>query len=168
MAEKDYYLILPLLLYGLAVADLISSWRSLLRAENIYLPYTMTSILLLELAFWNFFGMYHWISDGTTMSYLSYLKILLAPLVFILTVAVLTPEQEIKDVKAYFMENMRAVFLLTALFTCLHFVYGIDSLFWPRIIGATLLLITAITRKVWIVYILVAFRVTTLFALVDN
>lgn len=36
MAEKAYYLILPLLLYGLAVADLISSWRSLLRVTYKY------------------------------------------------------------------------------------------------------------------------------------
>ena len=61
MSEKEYYLILPLLLYGLAIADLINSWRSLLTEAQRYVPYTLTSLLLLEMAFWNFFGMYHWI-----------------------------------------------------------------------------------------------------------
>ena len=159
MTEKEYYLILPLLLYGLAVTDLINSWRSLLREEQRYIPYTLTSLLLLELAFWNFFGMYHWIQDGSLLSYPGYLKILLAPIVFILIVSVFTPEKDEKSVKEYYMNNMRTVFGLMVLFTALHFFYGHELFIWQRLTGMVLLSITAITRKVWMVYVLVVFRV---------
>ena len=51
MSEKEYYLILPLLIYGIGIAELVSSWRNLFIKERRHLPYLVASLLLLEVAF---------------------------------------------------------------------------------------------------------------------
>lgn len=124
MAEKDYYLILPLLLYGLAISDLVSSWRSFFFSERRYWPYIPTSLLLLEASFWNFYRMNKWMTIDSFENYLSYSPFIITPLVFIVVVAVFTPDKENEDIKTYFQSNMRIIFGGLAIFVALHFLFA--------------------------------------------
>ena len=162
MSQKEYYLILPLLLYGLGITDLINSWRSFLKPEQRYLPYTLTSILLLDTSFWNFYQMFDWIKEDHFSNYLVYMKILAAPLVFLVVVAIFTPEESTASVKDYFHQNMRSVFALLALFIFLHFTLDPHEFVWERMGAIALLLAIAITRKTWLIYALLIFRAVTL------
>ncbi len=162
MAQKEYYLILPLLLYGLGITDLVNSWRSFLKPDQRYLPYTLTSLLLLDTAFWNFFQLYDWIQEDHFRNYLTYMRILAAPLLFLLVVAVFTPEEGTASVKEYFHQQLRTVSLLLALFIFVHFLLDPDEFIWQRLGAITLLLTTAAFRKVWLIYLLLGFRILTL------
>ena len=162
MAQKEYYLILPLLLYGLGISDLVNSWRSFLKPEQRYLPYTLTSILLLDTAFWNFFQLYDWIQEDHFRSYLTYMRILAAPLLFVLVVAIFTPEEGTGSLKEYFHQHMRTVFALLALFVFVHFLLDPNEFVWQRLGAIAMLLTTAFFRKTWLIYLLLGFRVLTL------
>lgn len=163
MAEKEYFLILPLLLYGLAISDLVNSWRSFFIKERRYMPYVLTSLVLLELSFWNFYRMHHWMTEDTFSTYFSYFKVLLPPLVFLLVVAVFTPDHDVSDIRGYFTRNMTIIFTAMAVFTALHFIFEPNTHVVPRLVGIVILLVTAVLRKPWMVYVLVAFRVLTWF-----
>jgi hypothetical protein len=161
MADKDYYLVLPLLLYGLAISDLVNSWRSFFLSERRYWPYILTSLLLLEVAFWNFFRMNEWMTESSFSTYLSYSRFIITPLVFILVVAVFTPDRETEDIKAYFDSNMRIIYGGLAVFVALHFMFVTPGEM-PRIELTTrvgmiaLLLLIAMLKKPGLVYLLAA------------
>ena len=100
MTNNEYFLILPMLLYGLAIADLVGSWRRFLVKEQQYAPYIITTILLLEVSFYNFYQLNQYVTEDTFKSYFAYFKILVSPLIFLVVVGVLTPDKDIPDVKA--------------------------------------------------------------------
>lgn len=163
MTDKEYYLILPLLLYGLAISDLVNSWKSFFFAERRYWPYIITSILLLEGAFWNFFRMNAWMKEGSYESYLSYSRFIITPLIYIMTVAVFTPDQETKDTELYFKSNMRIIFLSLTAFVAMHFSFvsplEMETMeLLGRSVMIALLLLTAILRNPRLVYLLLAAR----------
>ena len=85
MTNNEYFPILPMLLYGLAIADLVSSWRSFFVKEQRYAPYIITSVLLLEVAFYNFYQLNGYVTEDTFSTYFSYFKVLVSPLIFLLT-----------------------------------------------------------------------------------
>ncbi len=164
MSQKEYYLILPLLLYGLAISDLVNSWRSFFFSERRYWPHILTSLMLLEAAFWNFFRMNDWMTTNSYESYLSYSRFIITPLAFILVVAVFTPDRENSDIKSYFDSNMRIIFGGLAVFMALHFLFvPPGQMEAPELIARCtmigLLLITAILKKPWLVYLLVLGRI---------
>jgi len=162
MSQKEYYLILPLLLYGLGISDLVNSWRSFLKPEQRYLPYTLTSLLLLDTSFWNFYQLFDRIQDEHFRSYLMYMRILAAPLLFVLIVAIFTPEEGTLSLKEYFHQHMRTVFGLLALFIFVHFLLDLDEFVWQRLGAIAILLTTAFLRKTWVIYVLIVFRAFTL------
>ncbi len=170
MTGKDYYLILPLLLYGLAIADLVNSWRSFFFSERRYWPYIITSLLLLEAAFWNFFRMNEWMTQDSYQSYLLYSRFIITPLVFIIVVAVVTPEQATEDIEAYFKSNMRIIFGCMAVFVALHFLFVppsevnlVETIF--RLFMISFLITAALLKKPELVYFLFALRLLSYFIL---
>ena len=163
MSEKEYFLILPLLLYSIAIAELVSSWRTLFITEKRHIPYITTSFLLLEVAFWNFYRMFHLMTDNYFSSYLSYLPVLLPPLTFLFVVAVFTPDAGTVDIKGYFQKKMPVIFGGMVVFTSLHFFFEGSAQLIPRLIAIALLLVMAIWRKEWIIYLLLLLRITSWF-----
>jgi hypothetical protein len=158
MADKEYFLILPLLLYGLAISDLVNAWKSFFNKEKRHIPYVVTSFLLLELSFWNFYKLNHWMTPDVFESYLSYFLVLLPPLIFLLVVSVFTPDSDEKDIKGYFRKNMPIIFSGLAVFTALHILFDTNDMY-PRLLGIALLLMVAVFRKEWMIYLLLVFRV---------
>lgn len=159
MANKDYFLILPLLLYGLAISDLVNSWRSFFIKEKRYWPHVITSLLLLEISFWNFYQLDQWMTEDTFMSYFMYFKVLFPPLIFLLVVAVFTPDSDEKDIKGYFQKNMPIIFGGIALFVASHFLLEWDKNIIIRVLGILTLLATAFFRKEWMIYGVLFYRI---------
>ena len=55
MDPEEYLAFIPLLIYGLAIADLLNEWRRFFKKEQWYLPYTIMSIIFTETAIYNVF-----------------------------------------------------------------------------------------------------------------
>jgi len=161
MRPQEYFAFLPLLIYGFAIAELISPWRSFFEGKRPYYPFILTGLLLLEGAFFNFYQFYAHL-EGTYQSYHIFLSYLITPLIFLVTSHVFTPDQiQRLDTKAYFESRFRLLMILIATFLVSHYIYdnvwNLLSLF--RGFFIVLFLTAAWTRKIWIVYVIFLLRV---------
>ena len=55
MQPSEYLAFIPLLIYGLALADLLGQWRRFFEREYFYLPYFLVTLIFTEVAIWNVF-----------------------------------------------------------------------------------------------------------------
>jgi len=158
MDATEYLAFIPLLLYGIGLADLLSEWKRLFVTKDWYLPYALLTIILTETALYNVFIYIHLVEQMPGQSYLNYLLYLIPPFLFLMATSVFTPDQE-SETKEYFIRRMPVFFTLLALFIASHFLYGFNE---PAliVIGRAVTIVLIITfgnmRKVWVVYVLAA------------
>lgn len=167
MQPSEYLAFIPLLIYGLALADLLGQWRRFFDRDYFYLPYFLTTLIFTEVAIWNVFIYLGVTQQLAGISYFQYWLYLLQPMLFLITVAALTPEPENKETEVYFKHRMPIVFGLMALYIGSHLfaTYGSTSpLNAVRVVTVVLLVITAASRKVWLVYVASGLWVISLFA----
>ena len=53
MEAPEYLAFIPLLFYGIALADLLGQWRRFFDGDYFYLPYFLTTLIFTEVAIWN-------------------------------------------------------------------------------------------------------------------
>lgn len=158
MEASEVLAFLPLLIYGIAIAQLFSQWKRFINFKSIYLPYAILTILLTEIALYNVYLFSQLVGEIDSMNYKSYLLYIVPPFIFMISVNIFTPEKE-DDTEVYFKENMPIFFALTALFVASHFFFKFeeeDVMYFARIGLIIWLLLTGILRKIWMVYVFVA------------
>lgn len=164
MQPQEYFAILPLLIYGIAIAELVSPWRSFFEEKKPYLPFILTGLLMLEVAFSNFYRFFSFL-DHTYQNYFVFLAHLFSPLVFLMAAHVYTPEERKNlDTRDYFHRKFKLLMILLAIFVSSHFVYDIGANIntYLRLTFIAILLFAGLTRKVWMVYLLIAIRIFVL------
>ena len=158
MKASEVLAFLPLLIYGIAIAELFSQWKRFINFKRLYLPYALLTIILTEIALYNVYLFSQLVSEINSMNYKSYLLYIVPPFIFMISVNIFTPEKE-DDTEVYFKENMPIFFTLTALFVASHFFFKFDEpdmMYLVRIVLIIWLLLTGIFRKTWMVYVFVA------------
>ena len=55
MIPSEYLAFIPLLIYGIALADLLSQWKRLFNPKDLFIPYLLMTIILTETALYNVF-----------------------------------------------------------------------------------------------------------------
>lgn len=167
MQPSEYLAFIPLLIYGLALADLLGQWRRFFERDYFYLPYFITTLIFTEVAIWNVF-IYLVVTEMLAgIGYFQYWLYLSQPMLFLITVAALTPEPENKETEVYFKQRMPIVFGLMALYIGSHLFTSVGStpaLNVVRVITVLLLVSIAASRKVWLVYVASILWVISLFA----
>lgn len=167
MQPSEYLAFIPLLIYGLALADLLGQWRRFFERDYFYLPYFITTLIFTDVAIWNVF-IYLGVTEMLAgIGYFQYWLYLSQPMLFLITVAALTPEPENKETEVYFKQRMPIVFGLMALYIGSHLFTSVGStpaLNVVRVITVLLLVSIAASRKVWLVYVASILWVISLFA----
>lgn len=149
---------MPLLFYGIALADLLGQWKRFFDRTFLYLPYFLTTIMLTEVAVWNVYLYLGLLDQLKGIGYFAYWLHLIQPMLFLMCVAALTPETDTQDTKTYFDGRLTIVFGLIAVFIASHFLPAIHAgsgLQYTRFAAIALCLVVAITRRPWLVYVLV-------------
>ncbi len=167
MQPSEYLAFIPLLIYGLALADLLGQWRRFFEKDYFYLPYFLVTLIFTEIAIWNVFIYLGVTQQLAGIGYFQYWLYLSQPMLFLITVAALTPETENKETEKYFKKRIPIVFGLMALYIGSHLFSNVGStpaLNVVRVITVVLLLIIATTRRVWLVYVASILWVISLFA----
>ena len=167
MEASEYLAFIPLLIYGIALADLLGQWRRFFDRDYFYLPYFLTTLIFTENAIWSVFGYLEVTSHLEGIKYFQYWAYLLQPMLFLVIVSALTPETEIKDTETYFKKRMPVVFGLMAVYIGSHFLanYGVISqLNVVRLLAILLCIVMAVSRRAWLVYVVTALWVFSLFA----
>ncbi|MBW2500782.1 MAG: hypothetical protein JRF61_26160 [Deltaproteobacteria bacterium] len=157
MDPAEYLAFVPLLFYGIALADLLGQWRRFFDREYFYLPYFLTTVVFTELAIWNVYGYLAVVHRLDKASYLQYWAYLLQPMLFLLTVSALTPDSEERDTEEYFTKRLSLIYGLMAAFIFSHLLSSYEprsSLVIPRLIGTVLCIAVAVTRRLEIIYVL--------------
>ena len=166
MDVSEYLAFVPLLLYGIGLADLMSEWKRLLSPSSWYLPYSLFTIILTETALYNVFIYIQLIDQLPGQSYFSYLTFLLPPFLFLLTTYTFTPEKD-SETKKYFIEQMPVFFTLLSLFVASHFLYQFEEpsvMDVSRVVIIVCLIAAGYFRKVWFVYVIAVLWVALFFS----
>lgn len=166
MDTSDLISFIPLLLYGVALAELFGHWRRFFEKEYRYWPYVITTIVFIEIAIWNIFIFFIISKEISALTYFDYWVYLLQPILFLILVHALTPDPEEKDTELYFRKRMPLVFGLMAIYIGSHMIPGLDKIAGinlPRLMVVAICLGIAISRKVFLVYVLAVLWLITLF-----
>ncbi|TRX70852.1 hypothetical protein [Carboxylicivirga sp. M1479] len=169
MDATEYLAFLPLLIYGIALADLFGQWKRLLEPKGVYAPYLIFTVILTEAAVYNVFVYAELVTHLKNLSYHHYLLKLLPPFLFMLTINVFTPEKG-DDTKAYFIKQMPNFFTMLAAFMATHFFYSFGEgvvTIALRSVAIVLVLVAGFTRKIWMCYLFVVIWFLSLFARAD-
>lgn len=161
MQPQEYFAILPLLIYGIAIAELVSPWRSFFEEKKPSITFITTGVMMLEVAFNNFYRFFSFL-DNTYHSYYIFLAHLFSPLIFLMATHVYTPEDKKNlDTRDYFNKKFKLLMILLAIFVASHFIYdftlGLNM--YVRLFTIAVLLTAAFTRWIWMVYVLLGIRV---------
>lgn len=165
MNPTQYLAFLPLLIYGIALADLFREWKRFLNLKGIFLPYLIVTIILTETALYNVFAFAGLLENLAGQTYSTYLLYIAPPFLFMLATSYFTPEKN-SDTEEYFMKNMPVFFTLLALFAASHFLYDFNEstvFIGIRIFSIFYILLTGFLRKKWMVYLLGAIWFFSLF-----
>ena len=133
MAPTEYLAFIPLLIYGIAIADLLGEWKRFFDKDKMYLPYLLYTLVFTEVAIYNVFIYVEILDDLVGQPYIYYLLFILPPFLYILMVNVFTPEKD-ANTKTHFKKSAPIFLSLMAAFSVLFI--------------AT----TAIYRKQWMIY----------------
>ena len=156
MSTSEYLAFLPMLIYGIALADLFRQWSRFLNLKEIFLPYLLLTVILTETALYNVFLYAGLLDQLEGLTYASYLVYLVPPFLFLLTTIFFTPGED-ADTEDYFVKYMPVFLSLFALFIASHFLYEFNeqnTIIAIRIFAILLTLLTGILRKRWMVYLL--------------
>ncbi|MGB5238056.1 MAG: hypothetical protein WBM43_03420 [Flavobacteriaceae bacterium] len=167
MNIADYLSFIPLLLYGVALAELFSQWRRFFDREYLYWPYLVTTVVFIEIAIWNVYLFLFIAKDLESVNYFEYWIFLLQPILFLLLVHALTPDPEVKNTEGYFRKRMPVVFSLMGIYIASHMIPGLDTMddmvSIPRLFAVAICIGIAISRKVYLVYLMGVLWLVSLF-----
>jgi hypothetical protein len=159
MDAEEYLLFIPLLIYGIVLSRLLGEWRRFFDFANWHGPYIVTVVVFTEIAIWNIFNFLDVFRGKSASSYLTYLALLLAPFLFLLSVNALLEEEDRDGLvdREEFASRMRLSYALMACFVALHLLpmYRADDgelIF--RLPALVIVVAISWLRKEWLVYLL--------------
>ncbi len=159
MNATDLLSFIPLLLYGIALAELFSQWRRFFEKQYMYWPYVLCTVIFTEMAIYNIYLFFVQLDQTTINGYDQYWSILIQPIIFLLAVHAFTPEVENKDTEGYFKNRISVVFLLIAAYIGSHLIpsatHNMDmSMILARVLAIAVCIAIALSRYVPLVYLL--------------
>lgn len=159
MDPIEYLLFIPLLMYGIVLTHLFGEWKRFFDLENWHAPYIITVVVFTEIAVWNIYTFLDVISRESSHTYLSYLGLLGAPFLFMLSVNALLAEEGADGLvdREEFRSRVRLSYFFMGCFVLFHFhpVFASDDgLSGPRIVAAIVLFLVAWLKKERLVYLL--------------
>lgn len=157
MDPAEYLAIIPLLIYGIGITDLLGQWKRFFNKKDQYPLYILYTIILTEVAVYNVVIYIDLVNILPQQSYFRYLSFLLPPILFLMVVNVFTPDEG-SPTRDYFEKNIRLMFILITLFVASHFLYSFDEQHgqqYFRIAMVLLLSAIAIFKKQWLMYLVV-------------
>ncbi len=164
MDPAEYLAIIPLLIYGIGITDLLGQWKRFFQKDDRYPLYIIYTIILTEVAVYNVVIYIDLVNVLPQQTYFTYLLNLLPPILFLMVVNVFTPDDGSKT-EEYFHKNIRLMFILITLFAASHFLYEFDEQqgqTYFRIVFILLLSAIAIFKKQWLMYLVAVLWVVSL------
>ena len=149
MGKEEFFLLLPAIIYGVAVVDLLKVFRQ----KNNYWELIIWGALLMVYVIVIWLELWSKLDEVASDKWFFILTTLKA-IVLALTSAVLTPELKDKDTKKYFLDHSKRFFLLIALIVVINFFlqeffYDDQRSIFFRLALLAIFLLCALVNKLW-------------------
>ena len=115
MSKSEFVLLIPAIIYGVALVDLLKIFRH----SKSYWEIIGWGIALFLNLIVSWFGLYEKL-EILSSNILYFTAYIISPLVFAQAVFVLTPEEQDTDTKDYFLKSQKSFFMLLLLFTIIN------------------------------------------------
>ena len=154
MDPAEYLAIIPLLIYGIGITELLGQWKRFFNKEAQYPLYIIFTIILTEVAIYNVVIYIDVVNILPQLNYFKYLSYLIPPILFLIVVNIFTPDEG-SNTEEYFKTNIRLIFIMITIFASSHFLYDFDEegRGYLRIVMVLLLLAISIFKKTWMMYL---------------
>lgn len=154
----EYLLFIPLLIYGIALSQLLGQWKHVFDVKNFHAPFLVTIVAFTETAIQN---IYHFLAIFTARpdhSYASYLLDLAGPFLFLLAASALSRNDDRDGVvdREEFRARIPSAYAFMSAFVALHLLpqFRADAGNLTLRVPMILLLIgVAVTKKEPLIYL---------------
>lgn len=168
MLKQEFILLIPGIIYGVAIVDLLKLFRTRVYPE--LLGWGIFSLLSIVQSWLMLF----YKLDKIATSNLDFLIIVVHSILMAKAIALLTPEEADKDTKEYFLQIVKPfakiliaiiLFNLVIQFT----IYNDNAAIWYRLSGVLWCFLLIYSKKAWLRYIvLVVFLMSSLYTLLGD
>jgi hypothetical protein len=143
-------LLIPAIIYGVAIVDLLKIFSH----RKNYFEMVGWGIFVLLVVVFSWMELYHKL-ESVTGNNLNFFLIIAQSILFSQAAALITPEQDIIDTKAYFFEKRKNFFFVLIAISLLGFVmqylvFDDQKPSWIRPLAITFFLIGAYSNKTWL------------------
>lgn len=150
MSKSEFILLIPGIIYGVAMVDLLKIFRHSKRYwESV--AWGIAMFLNLIVSWFELYDKLEIISSNIAL----FTAYIISPLIFAQAVFVLTPEEEHTDTKAYFLKAQHLFFILILSYILVntglsYFIETDGSFSWMRPLLSVLFIIPIIWKKFWL------------------
>ncbi len=148
MDKQEFLLLIPAIIYGVAIVDLLKVFKH----KSLYWELVFWGTLLMTTIISLWMDLYQKL-EFIVDSNLNFFVIIIQSIIYAQTASVLTPEDVHVDGKKYFLENKKTFFLLIAATSLINiivqFVVFDDDRTWLRLIAIPLFVACAYFDKLW-------------------
>jgi len=161
MDKIEYLLFISLLIYGIALSDLLSEYKRLIKDKILHFKYLVTVLMLSEVAIFNIYKLYSIINSYDITTYLQYWVLLIPPIIFMSVVHIFVMEDShdtLESMEQEFQRNIKPTFLLMSAYTATHFIPMMNPdghVQWVRLLSISILLLYILFRKDIVFYLLI-------------
>jgi hypothetical protein len=154
----EYLLFIPLLIYGIALSELLGQWKRVFDVKNFYGPFLVTVVAFTETAIQNIYHHLEIFNKHKDHSYGSYLLGLAGPFFLLLAANSLSKDDDRDGVidREEFRARLPSTYAFMGAFVALHLLPKFrtdDGKFALRIPIIVLLFGIAVTKKEWPIYV---------------
>lgn len=127
MSQSEFLSILPIIFYGLAIAEITEHWRSIFNSKPSA-PFILFVVILFEQAIYSVYRFYDVIHQLPDLSYWAYFGACVPPMLLLFTVKALTPDKG-QPPEGYMKKNASVIFGLASAYSLSTFLFntGIDG-----------------------------------------
>lgn len=150
MDKQEFFLLIPAIIYGVAIVDLLEIFSH----RKNYFEMVGWGIFLMMAVIFSWIELYNKL-PVITGSNINFFFTIIHAIIFAKAAALITPGEKDVDTKKYFLEVRKTFFLvLTAMTTygilMQYFVYNDNSPSWLRPLGILFYLISGFSNKYWL------------------
>lgn len=150
MDKQEFFLLIPGIIYGVAIVDLLKIFSHKKNYIEIvgWGIYTMMAVIFTWTELYKRLDL---ITDETINFYL----IIIQAIMFAMLARLITPEEKDEDTKSYFFQVRKPFFILASVLISygilLHYYFYDDRLpVWLRLFAIVVYLVVAYTNKFWL------------------
>lgn len=164
MEKQEFLLLIPAIIYGVAIVDLLKIFNH----KQNYIEMVGWGIFIMVAVIFNWIELFNKLNLITEEN-VSFFLIIVQAILFARVAAIITPEEKDADTEKYFMDVRLKFFWLLSFMTAYgivmrYYIFDDQTIFWLRPLIILLYLIAAYSNKYWLRLAIMIFTLVLILA----